>query len=193
MSLSDLFKIRSFNAYLRWERLKDDHIPDDAVSAGTDPIDGSTVFIGRVEREGHIIPGAIRNGSCRFRFKNEWHTETERVEVLRDKFNMANKALVWRVPKERNSDEYVLPLWAEVGGVQSTYLEQNESTGLYVIARYKGTLDIIPLAVNANDRHFDENFILYKGPEREFEVLDCEYANYVAICPSAPEGDSASP
>lgn len=191
--------MQSFNVYLNWERFNAAVIPDDAVEIcnSANSQTESKVLIGRVERDGHVIPGSIRGGICRFRFNGEWQTESERIEVLRDeKFGMANKVLIWKSPKEMKDKQQVvhLPLWAEIGGIrptESSASKNDEPSGFYLIGRLKGTCDVIPLAINADDRHFDEQYIEYKGDERDFEVLDCEYPTHLAICPSAPEGDAA--
>lgn len=188
-SRSSLFNVPSFSSYVRWDTFNRSAIPIDAVAVGTSS-KGEKVLIGRVQRNGHTIPGSIVDGVCRFRFDGEWLTETERIEVLRDKFGLADKALVWQADQGRKDSITRLPLWSLVGGVQPSATqrqsEDDEETGQYLVARLRGTTDIVPVLIRSEDRHFDEGYIAYKGDAKDLELLVSEYHRHVAICPGAP-------
>ena len=171
---SELFQVQSHSCYLSWVSAENG-VPEDAVSFTES---NGTINIGRVKRNDHTIPGALRDGVCRFYFNGSWQEERDRIEVLKDNFGAASSALTWTLPEEKDGETH-LSLNSEVGGVFPG--------GVYVIARKKGSLDIMPIAVKEANRDFEKGRILYEGePITGVEVLESSYHRMIAICPRPP-------
>lgn len=178
---SGLFQVRSHSCYFRWGSVAEQ---TKAVSLSDS---NTSINIGRVKRNDHIIPGALRDGVCRFYFEGVWHEERDQVEVMEDNFCAAESALSWGAPEEKDG-QTLLSLNSVVGG--------EFPGGVYIIGRKRGTMDIVPIAVKEENRDFSKGHIVYEGePITDIEVLESTYHHIIAICPRPPsvEPDATAP